>query len=100
MEQRTVRDGLVLRGEAELRHGRAPVSDEHPGSRSAGEAVAGEAACLLHPLLCKRDDWGNCQDSEPSRDIPLSQAHCGLPALGLGFSGPPPGPPTRPEDVN
>lgn len=86
-EQRTVRAGLVLRGEAELGHGRASVSDEHPGSRSAGEAAAGEAACLLHPLLCKQDDWGNRQDSEPSHDAPLSQAHCGLPTPCLGFSG-------------
>lgn len=85
-EQRTAGDGLVLRGEAELGRGRAPVSGEHLGSGSAGEAAAGEAACPLHPLLCQRDDWGKGQDSAPSRDAPLSRAHCGSPTPCLGFS--------------
>lgn len=86
MEQRTAGDGLVLRGEAELGRGRAPVSGEHLGSGSAGEAAAGEAACPLHPLLCQRDDWGKGQGSAPSRDAPLSRAHCGSPTPCLGFS--------------
>lgn len=65
MEQRTAGDGLVLRGEAELGRGRAPVSGEHLGSGPAerlqlgrrparytlffANGMTGERARVLHP---------------------------------------------------